>query len=288
MKIGEIKNMEHQMSSIVFRLLNDLKKQYEIKYYSGNHNERERVMETKSKTNTIDVIYEKFIRLCILDPNLKTNIRFYYSQNNDSIYKIQLPTIKNNLDKRNSNVVERDNNLVDKMSKLLLDSHSCIYVNGEVGTGKKELANELGWRVHADYCVRVFNFDKIESDFRQFAAKLGAHATGNAIKDLAENVACRLEELDDRKFLFIILDVLDLNDLELYMTHQILSLTNVKILLTTPHEHLHFEQSVSIRLDLFSIDEVNKYLSAFYTRKPKLNDIQKKKIFKLGGMKGNG
>jgi len=260
--------------------LNDLKSLYRIEFKSGNHNERERVIETKSSTNTIDVIYEKFIRLNILEPRLKSYIK--------NSYKTRLPTIVNNLDKQNPKFIERDNNVIDEISELL-KSHICLCVHGEMGTGKKQLATELGWRLHADYCVRVFHFDEIKDDFRQFAELLGAHLTDNS-KYLVENVATRLRMLDDRKFLFIILDVLDFKDMEVYMTEQILSLTNVKFLLTTPHEDLKFEQKVSFRfkkfgLDLFGPGEADKYLSEYYERNPRLDENQKKRIFEICGMR---
>ena len=211
------------------------------------------------------------------------------NQNDNSLYKIQLPTIVNNLDTRNEKFLERDNVEIDKMCKLLED-HKCICVHGEMGTGKKELAIEFGWRVNADYCVRVFHFDTIESDFRQFAQLLGAQVNANATKDLVENVDVRLRALNDRKFLFIILDVLDFKDMEVYMTEQILSLTNVKFLLTTPHEDLKFEQKVSFRfkkfgLDLFGPGEADKYLSEYYERNPRLDENQKKRIFEICGMR---
>ena len=88
-----------------------------------------------------------------------------------------------------------------------------------------------------------FIFDTIESDFRQFAQilgaqvyahaakglkeKLGAQVNDNATKNLVENVDVRLRELNDRKFLFIILNVLDFEDIEVYV-NRFISLTNVK------------------------------------------------------------
>ncbi len=73
--------MKHQTSSIVYKLLNDLKSQYKIEYFSPNFDDRDKVIETidKSSNSTIDVIYEKFIRLTILEPNLKTYLMTYIS-----------------------------------------------------------------------------------------------------------------------------------------------------------------------------------------------------------------
>ena len=137
---GEIKNIKHQTSSIVFKLLNDLKSEYKIENFSGNFDGRKKVIEAIEAKNgskhTIDVIYEKFIRLTILEPELKTHIvntfhghssqdtKMTDNQNDNSIYKIQLPTIVNNLDTRNASFLERDN-VIDKMCKLL-ESHKCI------------------------------------------------------------------------------------------------------------------------------------------------------------------
>ena len=275
--------------------MNDLKSQYKIEYFSANFDAREKAIETidKSSNSTIDVIYEKFIRLTILEPNLKTYLMTYISffqhhdtnNDDDSIYKIQLPTIVNNLAKRNARFIERDDNVIDKMGQLL-ESHKCLCVHGEMGIGKQELAIEFGWRVHADYCVRVFHFDTIESDFRQFAQILGAQVNANSTKDLVENVAFRLRKLNNRKFLFIILNVLDFEDVEVYVNHFI-SLTNVKFLLTTPHKKLlnthYIDQSAQIELNWFSLNEANEYLRRFYERSPQLDKSQKRKLFELGG-----
>ena len=275
--------------------MNDLKSQYKIEYFSANFDAREKAIETidKSSNSTIDVIYEKFIRLTILEPNLKTYLMTYISffhhhdtnNDDDSIYKIQLPTIVNNLAKRNARFIERDDNVIDKMGQLL-ESHKCLCVHGEMGIGKQELAIEFGWRVHADYCVRVFHFDTIESDFRQFAQILGAQVNANSTKDLVENVAFRLRKLNNRKFLFIILNVLDFEDIEVYV-NRFISLTNVKFLLTTPHKKLlnthYIDQSAQIELNWFSLNEANEYLRRFYERSPQLDKSQKRKIFELGG-----
>jgi hypothetical protein len=275
--------------------LNDLKSQYKIEYFSANFDAREKAIETidKSSNITIDVIYEKFIRLTILEPNLKTYLMTYISffhhhdtnNDDDSIYKIQLPTIVNNLAKRNARFIERDDNVIYKMGQLL-ESHKCLCVYGEMGIGKQELAIEFGWRVHADYCVRVFHFDTIESDFRQFAQILGAQVNANSTTDLDENVAFRLRKLNNRKFLFIILNVLDFKDIEVYV-NRFISLTNVKLLLTTPHEkkllNTHYIDNDQIELNWFSLNEANEYLRRFYERSPQLDKSQKRKLFELGG-----
>ena len=364
-------SMKHKTSSIVFRLLNDLKSQYRIRRDDIDNNVVEKKIETTENSNIkdVDVIYEKFIRLNILEPNLKSYISDSYrfdvpqpqlesskpdsseseskcflsesesdsskpislesKRKPDSFFKplipqlesctisnelkrelkrrlnpesleptslkpdfnMQHPTITNNLGNRNEQYIERDSvNRLDEFRLKQLESETFICVHGEMGTGKKEFAFEYGWRVCADYCVRVFHFDTIESDFRQFAQLLGAQVNASATKDLVENIAFRLSELNKRKFLFIFLDVLDYKKIEIYLQEHILTLKNVKFLLTMPNENLlpNSQKSLKIKLDLFSRDEAHAYFERFYVRRPKLEENQKRKIFELGCMKKSG
>jgi len=305
--------------------LNDLKSQYIIKRFS-DCDVVEKKIETNSSIKDVDVIYEKFIRLNILEPNLKSYIiglapHHYFPQpqfesleidsfesgdeckiecsNPESFkhtslkpdFNMQHPTIPNNLGNRNEQYIERDNvNRLDQLRLKQLESETFICVYGEIGTGKKEFAFEYGWRVCDDYCVRVFNFDTIESDFRQFAQLLGAQVDARATKDLVENITFRLSELNKRKFLFIILDVLDYKKIEIYLQEQLLTLKNVKFLLTMPNENLlpSSQKSLKIKLDLFGRDEAHAYFERFYARRPKLEENQKRKIFELGCMKKAG
>ncbi len=99
--------------------------------------------------------------------------------------------------------------------------------------------------------MRVFHFDTIESDFRQFAQLLGAQVDARATKDLVENIAFRLSELNKRKFLFIILDVLDYKKIEIYLQEQLLTLNfNVKFLLTMPNKNLLPNSQKSLKIKL--------------------------------------
>jgi DNA replication protein DnaC len=285
---GQI-SIKHITSSIVSKQLNDLKSQYRIQHKNRDHNNVEKIIELANKTNTndIDSVYEKFIRLNILEPKLKT----YILDLDGPSFKKQHPTIPNNLGKRNEQYIERDSvNRLDELRLKQLESQKFICVHGETGTGKKEFAIEYGWRVCTDYCVRVFHFETIERDFRHLAQILGAQVNANATKDLVENIAFRLSELNNRNFLFIILDVLDFKSIEIYLQEQLLSLENVKFLFTTPHENLlpNAKKSLKIKLDLFSRDEANAYFERFYARRPKLDEKQKWKIFELGLMKRAG
>jgi hypothetical protein len=186
-------SIKHKTSSIVFRLLNDLRSQYSIRSDNIDYNVVEKKIETTKNSNIkdVDVIYEKFIRLNILEPNLKSYIIDYFPQPQlesskpesflkpDSSKPISLEskrkpesleieslkpdfnmqhlTITNTLCNRNEQYIERDSvNRLDELRLKQLESETFICVHGEMGAGKKEFAFEYGWRVCADNCTRLF------------------------------------------------------------------------------------------------------------------------------------
>ena len=212
----------------------------------------EKVIVT-DKSDEIDTIYEKFIRLIILEPNIKIHILKSMSTSNscDFLFNIQLAIIENNLASRNPNFIERQMQL-DLFQ--IFDNNKCVCVHGLIGMGKKEFASEFGHRLIENESFDViyaFEFETFEDDFRQFAKELGlTEETSNSnelglteetsmtnvrVKDLVRDVQYRLKLLEKRRFLFVFLNVLDRQQIEPYMPC-VFKCKNVKLLVTTPNK----------------------------------------------------
>jgi hypothetical protein len=279
-----------------------LKNQYEIEWDSRDSDEVEKVIT--STFADVEVIYEKFIRLNLLEPQLKKHLlkSCSPSNNNDFIHKIQLAIIENNLGDKNVKFVQRqmrntNANMLDVISEQFKQTQ-CVCIHGMIGTGKKELATEFGWRmVDEEWCVQVFNFNTLEYDFRCFAKnKLCISVDGENIKNVLQSISNRLGLLSGKKFLFIILNVLVYDEIAIYMRHILKSNKTkrsaqqkdphqkVMVLLTTPHKNLLYESSienVQLELNPFSYGEVDDFLSKFYARKTALDKKRKKKLLDI-------
>ena len=200
----------------------------------------EKVIVT-DKSDEIDTIYEKFIRLIILEPNIKIHILKSMSTSNsvDFLFNIQLTIIENNLAPRNPNFNTRQTQI--NLSENF-DNNKCVCVHGLIGMGKKEFASEFGHRLIENESFDViyaFEFETFEDDFRQFAKELGlTEETSNSnvrVKDLVRDVQYRLKLLEKRRFLFVFLNVLDSQQIEQYMSC-VFDCENVKLLVTTPNK----------------------------------------------------
>jgi hypothetical protein len=304
---GELKGIK---SNIVHKHVLELKNQYKIESNQPDMNEFEKVIEInrESKDDTfadVEVIYEKFIRLNLLDPKLKKHLRDSFSPLNsyDFIYKIQLAIIENNLEDQNVKFIERQmkhtkTNMLDVISEQFKQT-KCVCIHGMIGTGKKELVTEFGWRmVDKEWCVQVFDFNTLEDDFRCFAKEnLCISVDGENIKNVLQSISNRLGLLSvSKKFLFIILNVLVYDEIAIYVRHilksnktprftqQKDSLQNVMVLFTTPHKNLLSTskiENVQLELNAFSYKEVDEFLSKFYARKPTLDKKQKQKLLDI-------
>jgi len=281
----------------------ELKNQYKVVSNQPGLDEVEKVIEIKRERDDtfvdVEVIYEKFIRLNLLEPELKKLLLKSCSPSNnyDFIYYIQLAIIENNLGDKNVKFVQRqmrntNANMLDVISEQFKQT-KCVCIHGMIGTGKKELATEFGWRmVDEEWCVQVFNFNTLEDDFRCFAKdKLCISVDGENIKNVLQSISNRLGLLSGKKFLFIILNVLAYDEIAIYMRHILKSnktkrsaQQKVMVLLTSPHENLLYESSienVQLELNPFSYGEVDDFLSKFYARKTALDKKRKKKLLDI-------
>jgi hypothetical protein len=279
----------------------ELKNQYKIVSNQPGLDEVDKVIEIKRESDDtfadVEVIYEKFIRLNLLEPQLKKHLLKSCSPSNNYGFNFNSQfSIETNLDpeERNDKFVERqmrntNANMLDVISDQFKQT-KCVCIYGMIGTGKKELATEFGWRmVDEEWCVQVFNFNTLEDDFRCFAKdKLCISVDGENIKNVLQSISNRLGLLSvNKRFLFIILNVLVYKEIAIYMRHILEkkdSHQNMMVLLTTPHIKLLNTSKVDyvqLELNPFSYEEVDDFLSKFYARKTALDKKRKQKLLDI-------
>jgi hypothetical protein len=118
----------------------------------------------------------------------------------------------------------------------IFNKEKYVCVQGLIGVGKRELVYEIAHRLIENKSfdvVYAFNFDTFEQDFRQFAKELRLSQVENLVRD----VRSRLKQLEEKRFLFVFLNVLDTNKIKNYMSC-VFDCKNVKLLVTTTNKHL--------------------------------------------------
>ncbi len=231
--INEI--LSDDISNIVREHLEELQTLYEIKRFNSDLFRTERVIVAKEKMMDVEVIFERFIRLTILEPNLKSRMKprgnnsynmvngfvgfngrsftereeFYLSRNNNLEFSSSP-----------SSLASKETNVVGELDlHRLFEREFVVVVQGEEGVGKRTFVNESlqEWlEREEDRKCSTFDCDHIEDDFRQFAKKLRINCATKTINDLLHDLVFRISQ-NKMKLIFVFLNVDKFESIKLYM-----------------------------------------------------------------------
>jgi hypothetical protein len=224
--------MFNDISDIVREHLKELQSSYEIDESMPGFDGKERVIVVNENVD-VEVIYERLIRLLILEPNLISRIKPKGS--NDVKIESDLNKAKN-FDEREEHLLSRKENLdfsqspssfannetnvVDKIDlHSLFEREFLVVVHGEEGVGKRTFVNEFlrEWlKREEDRKCLTFDCDCIEDDFRRFAKKLRINGAIKTINDLLHDLIFRISQTKT-KLIFVFLNVDKFESIKLYM-----------------------------------------------------------------------
>ena len=232
--INEI--LSHGISNIVREHLEELQTLYEIKRFNSDLDRTEQVIVVKENLMDVEVIYERFIRLTILEPNLKSRMKpkvnhpynmvnGFVGFNVKSFFEREefYLSRKNNLEfssSPSSYFANKETNVVDKLDlDRLFEREFVVVVHGEEGVGKRPYVNEFlrGWiEGKVDRICSTFDCDRIEDDFRRFAKNLRINSATKTINDLLHDLIFRISQ-NKMKLIFVFLNVDKFENIKLYM-----------------------------------------------------------------------
>jgi energy-coupling factor transporter ATP-binding protein EcfA2 len=200
---------------------------------------------------SIESIRNKMTRLKLLMPELPELM-------SNSANKENFSRIRNNLELMEYQFVGRE--AIIQRCKFLLERDQGIIINGESGTGKTRLANQLGIMFKKDYIVRVMNSessDKLEKDYREFAELLlKMNSKVNDISMLVQMVNSKLRS-HHFNFIFIFDNMTDWNLVSFFLVD--LPFHKVNVIITTKYPELTTRWA-PICLEPFDTNESNEYL----------------------------
>jgi hypothetical protein len=216
-------NLHHDISDIVREHLEELMSLYVIHHFNSDLDRIEKEIVT-IKNADVEIIFERFIRLTILEPNLKTRMK----SKGNNVYNLVNGFVGFNgksFAEREEFYLSRKNNLEFSTSPsssfanketMNVSDFLVVVVHGEDGVGKRTYVKEYLVEKEVDRVCLTFDSEHIEDDFRRFAKKLRINCATKTINDLLHDLIFRISQ-NKMKLLFVFLNVDKFENIKLYM-----------------------------------------------------------------------